>query len=363
MTRKNTSMFNANKFKIGLFGMNCSGGLTMTLAPEYWDASWKNNLQAAKLADEAGLEFILPIGRWHGYGGITDTASATFETLTWAAGLLAQTERIAIFGTVHVSMIGPVFCAKQMVTADHIGQGRFGLNIVSGWNVDEHEMHGIGIRDHDARYEYAEEWISIVKRIWAETETFDHKGKYFNLKGVKCKPKPYRDERPLLISAGNSQVGRAFAARHCDCLFTSIRELEELAGKVSDLKKLAPDTNAGIYASGHVITKATSKEAKDYYHYLVYDNGDWDAAEHTIRIRTKGGSSSGPKLAKMKEAIISGTGTYPVVGSYDEVVECFKFLADCGLNGMAIGLVNYIKDMPVIRDEILPRMQQVGLRS
>jgi FMNH2-dependent dimethyl sulfone monooxygenase len=363
MTRKNTSMFNDNKFKIGLFGMNCSGGLTMTLAPEYWDASWKNNLQAAKLADEAGLEFILPIGRWHGYGGITDTASATFETLTWAAGLLAQTERIAIFGTVHVSMIGPVFCAKQMVTVDHIGQGRFGLNIVSGWNVDEHEMHGIGIRDHDARYEYAEEWISIVKRIWAETESFDHKGKYFNLKGVKCKPMPYGDERPLLISAGNSPVGRAFAARHCDCLFTSIRELEELSGKVGDLKKLAPDTNAGIYASGHVITKATSKEAKDYYHYLVYDNGDWDAAEHTVQIRTKGGSSSGPKLAKMKEAIISGTGTYPVVGSYDEVVECFKFLADCGLNGMAIGLVNYIEDMPVIRDEILPRMQQVGLRS
>ena len=134
----------------------------MTLASEYWDASWDNNLKAAQLADEAGLEFILPIGRWHGYGGVTDTASAAFETLTWAAGLLAATKGISIFGTVHVSMIGPVFCAKQMVTADHIGQGRFGLNIVSGWNVDEHEMHGVGIRDHDARYEYSEEWIGIV---------------------------------------------------------------------------------------------------------------------------------------------------------------------------------------------------------
>ena len=65
----------------------------------------------------------------------------------------------------------------------------------------------------------------------------------------------------------------------------------------------------------------------------------------------------------MKEAIISGTGTYPVVGSYDEVAERFRFLSDCGLSGMAIGLVNYVEDMPVIRDEILPRMVNLGLRN
>jgi len=262
-----------------------------------------------------------------------------------------------------VSMIGPVFCAKQMVTADHIGQGRFGLNIVSGWNVDEHAMHGIQIRDHDARYEYSEEWVNIVKRIWSETEPFDHHGKFFNLKNVKCKPRPYGDGRPFLVSAGNSPVGRSFAARHCDCLFTSIRELDELADKIKDLGKTAPKNGAGIYASGHVIAKPTEKEAKEFYHYIVYEKGDWEAAEHTIKIRTKGGSSSGPKLAKMKEAIISGTGTYPIVGSYDEVAKKFEFLAGCGLSGMAIGLVNYVDDMPVIRDEILPRMQRLGLRQ
>ena len=43
-----------NKFKLGLFGLNCSGGLTMTKAPEYWDASYENNLVVAQLAEEAG---------------------------------------------------------------------------------------------------------------------------------------------------------------------------------------------------------------------------------------------------------------------------------------------------------------------
>src|SRR5262245_11872787 len=66
MLREQTRMYGSNKFKLGLFGMNCSNGMTMTKAPERWDHSWRNNVTAAKLADEAGLEFVLPIGRWNG---------------------------------------------------------------------------------------------------------------------------------------------------------------------------------------------------------------------------------------------------------------------------------------------------------
>ena len=55
-SRDDTRIYNKNKFKLGLFGMNCQGGLSLTKAPERLDASWDNNVQAAKLADEAGLE-------------------------------------------------------------------------------------------------------------------------------------------------------------------------------------------------------------------------------------------------------------------------------------------------------------------
>ena len=363
MRRQDTRMYGPNKFKLGLFGLNCSGGLTMTKAPEYWDASFENNLTAARLADDAGLEFLLPIGRWHGYGGETDTAGASFETLTWASGLLAGTQDISVFGTVHVSLLSPIFAAKQMVTAHHIGEGRFGLNIVSGWNVGEHEMHGVQIRDHDERYDYSEEWLTIVKRIWSEDSPFDFKGKYFDLTGVQLKPGPWEADRPLLISAGNSPAGLAFAGRHADCLFTSVRELDELAGKVAALQNQRTADHAGIYASGHLICRPTAKEAEEYYHYIVHEMGDWEAAEHTVAIRTKGGSTSGEKLAKMKEVIISGTGTHCVRGSYDEVAKQFQHLSDCGLDGMAIGLVNYIDDFPALRDEVLPRLKRLGLRA
>jgi FMNH2-dependent dimethyl sulfone monooxygenase len=41
----------------------------------------------------------------------------------------------------------------------------------------------------------------------------------------------------------------------------------------------------------------------------------------------------------------------------------FKRLGDLGIDGMAIGLVNYIDDFPALRDEVLPRMQRLGLRA
>ena len=167
-SRDETRIYNKNKFKLGLFGMNCKGGLSLTNAPESWDASWDNNVTAAKLADEAGLEFLLPIGRWHGYQGKSDTQGTTFETITWACGLLASTQEITTFGTLHVAFVNPVFAAKQMVTADHIGHGRFGLNVVSGWNPIEFGMMGVALGDHDVRYDYADEWLQIVNRVWSE---------------------------------------------------------------------------------------------------------------------------------------------------------------------------------------------------
>lgn len=364
MSRHTTRMYNANRFKLGLFALNCSGGLTMTKAPERWEASWDNNLKAAYLADEAGLEFLLPVGRWHGYGGETDTEGTSFETLTWACGLLSATREVCVFGTLHVAFANPVFAAKQIVTADHIGKGRFGLNIVSGWNVGEFEMFGIPFKEHDRRYAYSEEWLNIVKRIWSEERPFDVHGENFTLKRVEGKPKPYYGTYPILVSAGNSNEGRAFAVRNADCLFTSIVRLETLADEIAVIRAMPRPTKAQatIFASGHLICRPTRKEAEEYYHYIVYDTGDWEAAEHAAEIRTKGRETPLSTLQKLKERLISGLGTYPVVGSYDDVAEIFKHLSDCGIDGMAIGLVNYINDFPTLRDEVLPRMVRLGLR-
>ncbi|HEY8579964.1 MAG TPA: LLM class flavin-dependent oxidoreductase [Beijerinckiaceae bacterium] len=365
MTRPATRMNGPDRFKIGLFAMNCSNGMTMTKAPERWDASWENNLAAAKMADAAGLDFLLPIGRWHGYKGETDTEGSSYETLTWASGLLAATEKICVSGTLHVAFVNPVFSSKQIVTADHIGRGRFMLNIVSGWNAGEFAMLGVSLNDHEARYAYTEEWVRVCKRIWSEDAPFDFEGRFFKLKDVQVKPKPYGGGHPLLISAGNSPEGRSFAANHADCLFMTIVEVDTLAEEVAKVRASAERRAdaVGVYASGHLICRPTRKEAEEFHHYIVYEQGDWEAAEHAAVIRTKGRKTPFDVMARLKERLISGVGTYPVIGSYDDAAERFKQMSDAGLNGIAIGLVNYIDDLPALRDEVLPRMKRLGLRA
>ena len=89
--RARLAMHNGNAFKIGLFGSNCSSGRAVTMAPERWSGDWADNLALARMADAAGIDFMLPVGRWKGYGGESDYQGATFESVSWATGLLAKT--------------------------------------------------------------------------------------------------------------------------------------------------------------------------------------------------------------------------------------------------------------------------------
>ena len=217
--RDRMSAAGGNRLKLGLFGANCSSGRAVTKVPERWSGTWPDNLRLARMADAAGIDFMLPIGRWKGYGGETDYQGATLETITWATALLAATRRITCFGTVHAPLFHPIIAAKEMVTADHIGEGRFGLNIVVGWNEDEFEMFGVVQREHAARYDYAQEWIDAIKLIWSEREDFDFDGRYIKLKGVRAKPKPYGGSRPIIMNAGASPTGQSFAVKNCDAFF------------------------------------------------------------------------------------------------------------------------------------------------
>jgi alkanesulfonate monooxygenase SsuD/methylene tetrahydromethanopterin reductase-like flavin-dependent oxidoreductase (luciferase family) len=97
---------------------------------------------------------------------------------------------------------------------------------VSGWNVEEFQSFGAQLLEHDDRYGYSEEWVSVVKRIWSEEKPFDYSGKHFNLKNVGGKPKPWGGTRPLLMSAGSSP--RTPLRRHVDCLFMVIPDKQAL---------------------------------------------------------------------------------------------------------------------------------------
>lgn len=105
-------MLSGDHFRLGTFSSNCSSGMTPTKIAERWDNSWDNNLALAKMLDDAGIDFMLPIARWIGYGGETDFHGGVLETMTWAAGLLAATKNIAVFATIHTAANHPAVVAK-----------------------------------------------------------------------------------------------------------------------------------------------------------------------------------------------------------------------------------------------------------
>ena len=184
-----------------------------------------------------------------------------------------------MFGTVHAPLFNPVIAAKEMVTADHIGEGRFGLNIVVGWNEGEFEMFGVQQRDHEQRYDYAQEWIDVIKMIWSDKEDFDFHGQYLDMKGIRGKPKPYGGTQPVIMNAGASPVGQAFAIRNCDAFFlqASRTSLDETAQKVAAAKAQAKEQGSelGVYTVGVITCRPTKKEAEDYYHHSIVEHADW----------------------------------------------------------------------------------------
>ena len=365
------AMYNANTLKIGVFGANCSSSRTATMVPERWTASWPDCLALAKMADAAGIDFMLPIGRWKGYGGETDFHGTTLETVTWACGLLAATSQITVFGTVHAPLFHPLIAAKEFVTADHIGAGRFGLNIVAGWNEGEFEMFGVTQRAHDDRYEFAEEWLAVVKRAWGTEEQFDFKGQFFDLRGVRAKPKPCGGTRPLIMNAGSSKAGQAFALRNCDAFFTatgaSRASLDGAAKRVQEVKAEARSFGKDIevYTIGQVICRPTQQQAEDYHHHANVENADWGAIERMLALRgiTPQNTSADDYAAKRKFFASHSIGGYPFVGTPDRIAEELAAISHSGVRGIALSFVNYLDELPYFRDEVLPRLARLGVRE
>jgi FMNH2-dependent dimethyl sulfone monooxygenase len=366
------AMYNDNALKIGLFGANCSSGRSATTVPERWSASWPDCLALAKLADKAGLDFMLPIARWKGYGGETDFHGRTLETITWAVGLLSATKRITVFGTVHAPLFHPLIAAKEFVTADHVGEGRMGMNIVCGWNEGEFEMFGVTLREHDARYDYAQNWFDIVMQAWTCDGTFDYEGEFLKIKGGRAYPKPFGGTRPLVMNAGSSDAGQAFALRNCDAFFVatagSRKSLAGSAAKVAETKAAAKalgrDRDIEIFTVGQVFCRPNQKDAEDYYQHVNIDNADWGALDGMLLNKSMTPQTMPPEeyYEKRRYFAANAVGGYPFVGTPDRIADELEVISKAGVRGIGLSFTNYLNEVPYFCDEVLPRLVRKGVR-
>jgi dimethylsulfone monooxygenase len=364
-----------NTLKLGIFCANLSSGMNATRVPERWRATWDENQRLAQMADDRGLEFFIPLARWRGLGGATNYQDWGFETLTWASALLASTKRLHVFGTVHVLLFHPVVAAKMMITADHVGHGRFGVNLVVGPGKAQMPMFAIPVPEHDERYVLAQEWVDIVRRLWSDPNDFDFDGKYFQLKELHSSPAPFGATEPLILNAGASGVGQDFAARNSDAFFTSVKSsaFDEATGVVTPdipvvaeivrgvrARAAAMGREIGVYTNVNVICRPTQKEAIDYCRYALDENADWAAIDNEIYGRT--GIVADPSSPAYLERRRRQVRQFPVIGNPDYVSDLLVTLNETGFDGIGLNMVNYLDELPYFCDEVLPRLETAGLR-
>jgi dimethylsulfone monooxygenase len=368
-------LFGPNRFKLGIFSANCDGGLTMSLAPERWKADWDDIVAMTRVADEAGIEFILPVAKWRGYQGRANIYGRSFETLTHGAALGAVTQRIAIFSTVHVPLVTPAFAAKAIATIDHVTHGRAGLNIVCGWNQAEFDLHGVTI-DPETRYDHGLEWFQIWSKLLAGGPEFDWDGRFFKLKRLQTDPVSVQRPWPAVMSAGFSARGRDFAARAADVLFLNVTELDQVPALLADVSRHMArfDRSISVFTMGHVVCRPTRRDAEAYFHYVAEEMADTEGQDYYRR--TRGTATTGDATAPIARpfenrftrttglAYAGGyPGAYPFVGSPDDVAREMANMSATGLAGCTVAFVDYLREIPFFVQEVLPRLEHLGLRQ
>lgn len=361
-------LFGKARLKLGTFCTNLSGGCTMSSIDGLLQADWPSTVALAQLAEEMDFEALVPVGRWKGFGGATDFNSAGFECYTWAAAIGALTKRASVFATSHVPTIHPVMAAKQATTIDHISNGRFTLNVVTGWFEPEIAMFGAPLMGHDRRYDAAIEWLDIIRRLWTEDDEFDFAGEFYQVKRAKLKPKPIQKPHPVVMSAGASPRGRHFAAKYADVAFTNLEahDPETLRSRVDSYRKLAREEygrEVQVWTNSYIFQGDTEAEAKRFYHYCVHEKGDWAGVQNLVDIMGINSLSiPAATLQVLKEHFIAGWGGYPLIGTKEQIVDGLMTLADAGFDGTLLSWPRYLEDMRQFQAETLPLVRQAGLR-
>lgn len=366
--RKSIFMQGGSPFKLGLFGYLHDGGVSLTTAAERWAANWDDIAKMAVYADENGLDFLLPYARWKGIPGEIPQRTWSFETLAQAAALSGLTKRIGVFSTVHTPIIHPVVAAKMMATIDHASHGRAGVNIVCGWNQDDFDMFGIESLPHDERYKHGREWFEIWSRLMSGViEPFDYDGDHFKgIRRAEAMPGSIQRPWPVVISAAFSPAGRSFAMETSDYLLTVAEDLDAARREIGALSDLPSSGNRAEplkpIAVCYAVCRETREEAEAFHRYYAEEKADNVAVDYWVAGRQT--QAMLPEaIYRMRTRIAGGNTNFPLVGSPQDVADQLIALHEAGFAGAGIGLVDYVADLPLLVDKVVPILAKAGLRA
>jgi FMN-dependent oxidoreductase (nitrilotriacetate monooxygenase family) len=329
--------------------------------------------------------------------------------------VMAQVTKHLGFGiTGNLSYEQPYMFARRMSTLDHLTKGRLGWNIVTGYLDSAARACGLpGQLPHSERYEAAEEYMDIMYKLWESSwedgavirdrerkiyalpekvHTVRHEGKYFKMEAIhRSEPSPQRT--PVLYQAGSSGEGKAFAARHCECVFVSGQTKSGAKAITDDLRRMAAASGRdpadlkvvvdGLTILGHTEAEVSAKR-EAHSRYLIPEGSlvmisaatGNDLATHgldnplgfvkneanksTAEGLTKGAGNVVWTPRKISEHLHSGRGAI-LAGTPTQVAdEMESWIEETGVDGFNLSRGFSFSTFEDVVDMLVPELQRRG---
>ncbi len=348
---------------IGVFiPIGNNGWIVSTNSPQYMP-SFELNRAIVQRAEHYGLDFALSMIKLRGFGGESEFWDHNLESFTLMSGLAAVTSRIKLYASVAVLTMPPAIVARMASTIDSIAPGRFGVNIVSGWQAAEYDQMGLWPGDDffGYRYDYSTEYVTVLRELW-ETGRSDFKGKYFQMNDCRLSPRPSGTMQ--MVCAGQSERGMRFAAELGDFNFlaaSGVNTPTAFAPRNEQLLAATAKTgrDVGSYVLLMVIADETDEAAlSKWRHYqagLDEEAIAWLGGQADADTTAKKGATA-KQMSDLDQAVNLNIGL--LVGSYAKVAGMLDEIAEVpGTKGLMLTFDDFLVGMEQFGQRIQPLMK------
>lgn len=350
------------KVELGLFMPVASNGFIFSKRTPRYHPTYELHQAIADMAEEIGLDYLFWMGKWMGFGGETGFWEQSLEPITLSGAIAARTSKLKLFVTINPLLFHPAVAAKMIATLDDVSEGRIGINVVTGNTLDEFEQMGVVPEGYnDYRYEYAAEWTEVLKLLWSQEKT-TFKGRFFNLTDCVSAPKPRQKPYPLIVSAGTSDEGLHYGAKHSDYQFLGVRPEE-----IAKVREFAAEERRSIKIATNIflLPGATDAEAEAEF-ATIREQLDYEARDNLIASFDRDNRDSyGKRTAWLKAPHVIGFGSgTPIVGTPATIArKLAALIVESGVDALQFTFVDYLRDLRTFKTGIAPVLKELLARE
>jgi pyrimidine oxygenase len=343
-----------------------NGWIISKTSPQFLP-SFAHNREIVQVAERIGFSYVFSMAKWRGFGGDVEFWKYSVESMILMTGLAAAAPTLRLIASIAPALMHPAVFAKMAATMDDVAGGRMGFNIVSAGNKGEYTQMGLWPENFESyRYDYCEEWVTAVKRLWTEDSvTLD--GKYFKLDECQSWPHPVQNLPPI-VCATTSERGWEFVAQHCTAALFGGKSPEDQKNTSRRIKQVAARYGRSDVRTHTLINLIQGDSDADAERILKHyqDGADHEAIENVYRLRARGQSEA--RISQMRGRYESNLNRLfyagiPFVGGPERVAEMIEELAvDGDLDGFLFIFPDFVEGLMKFDAQVMPLLRRRGLR-